>query len=65
MLNTTLQIIYMAVLAIHLILLLNLQNEKLHDFTQTTPNSLSNESDHKPLLCLSEQIRRALDRLDL
>ena len=55
----------MAVLAIHLILLLNLQNEKLHDFTQTPPNSLSNESDHKPLLCLSEQIRRALDRLDL
>lgn len=58
--------IYMKAFANRLILTVdNLQNEGLPDITQTPPNSLPNESNHKPPRLRSERIRPAPDRLDL
>lgn len=58
--------IYMKAFANRLIFTVdNLQNEGLPDITQTPPNSLPNESNHKPPRLRSERIRPAPDRLDL
>ena len=58
--------IYMKAFANRLILTVdNLQNEGLPDITRTPPNSLPNESNHKPPRRRSGRIRPAPDRLDL